>query len=80
MDVYLGEHDVREFETGEIKVPVSKLVLHRGYNNKTFSNDIALVKLRRIVRFTDKIAPVPLPNGRYSDIGQSGVVTGWVIK
>ena len=46
----------------------------------TFTNDIALVKLNRKVRFTDKVQPIKLPKGGFSYEGYQAYVSGWGIQ
>ena len=46
----------------------------------TFTNDIALIKLNRRVRFTDKIQPVKLPHSQFSYMGYQCYVSGWGIQ
>lgn len=46
----------------------------------TFTNDIALVKLSRRVRFSPKIQPVRLPSTDYSYLGYQAYVSGWGIQ
>ena len=46
----------------------------------TFTNDIALVKLSRKVRFTDKVQPIKMPKGGFSYQGYQAYVSGWGIQ
>ena len=46
----------------------------------TFTNDIALVKLNRKVRYTDKVQPIQLPKGGFSYQGYQAYVSGWGIQ
>ena len=46
----------------------------------TFTNDIALVKLNRKVRFSDKVQPIKLPKGGLSYQGYQAYVSGWGIQ
>ncbi|PRD32795.1 UNVERIFIED_CONTAM: Coagulation factor X [Trichonephila clavipes] len=74
-----------EFTTG-IADP-SSIVVHPAYDKKTFDNDLALVRLREHVRFTDYILPVCLGDRNLGETLlspatgghsiQMGTVTGW---
>lgn len=75
LDVYLGDHDFDRVGSETI-ISASKWTYLR-YDENNFSNDIALVKLRTPVQFSDKISPICLPNGKYSSIGSRAIVTGW---
>lgn len=76
LNIYLGDHDYERVGTETI-IPASTWI-YLKYDEDNFSNDIALVKLRAPVQFSDKISPVCLPSGKYSSVGSRGIVTGWV--
>ena len=46
----------------------------------TFTNDIALIKLRHRVQFSDRIRPVRLPTNDYNYMGYQCYVAGWGIQ
>ena len=60
---------------GELLEPV----INSG-KDVTFTNDIALVKLSRKVRFTDKVQPIKMPKGGFSYQGYQAYVSGWGIQ
>lgn len=62
--VVLGRHD-RISDTGVV-VPVQEVKIHEDFTSDKLhdTNDIALLKLLRPVKFTDYIQPVCLPNPR----------------
>ncbi|XP_051948416.1 coagulation factor XI-like [Xyrauchen texanus] len=63
----------------EVKYEVEKVIMHPGYDGSTLENDIALLKLKTPITFTDRIAPVCL-TGRAIEVGflgQKCSVTGW---
>ncbi|GIY77986.1 prothrombin [Caerostris darwini] len=88
--IKLGKYD-REYEEEEefrtfIADP-SSIVVHPAYNKNTFDNDLALVRLRDHVHFTDYILPVCLGDRNLGETLltsvsanepiQMGTVTGW---
>ena len=52
---------------------------HEQYSSNA-GYDIALIKLKDNVNFTDRITPVCLPNGRLETEGDAGIVIGWVFN
>ncbi len=79
---HLGEFDSRNLTDDILRVKVEKLVKHPMFGNpyNRFKNDwdIALIKLRVPIMFSEFISPVCLPGGRVPLIGQTGITTGWV--
>ncbi|XP_057677938.1 transmembrane protease serine 2 isoform X1 [Corythoichthys intestinalis] len=57
---------------------VSKIISHEEYNPETNDNDIALLKLKTPLIFSDTVKPVCLPNfGMEFSAGQPAWTTGW---
>lgn len=52
----------------------------RTKQDVTFTNDIALIKLKRKVRFSRKIQPIRLPSNKYGYLGYQAYVAGWGIQ
>ncbi|GFS82775.1 prothrombin [Nephila pilipes] len=88
--IKLGKHDREHQEDEEFTTGIadpSSIVVHPAYDKKTFDNDLALVRLREHVRFTDYILPVCLGDrnlgetllspGPGGNPIQMGTVTGW---
>lgn len=72
---YLGDHNIIR-QDGETIIKIEDFIQHPLYaRNEEY--DIALLRLDTPVEFTDKIQPVCLPGGTYTDIGAQGIVTGW---
>ncbi|XP_058866328.1 transmembrane protease serine 5-like [Acipenser ruthenus] len=58
--------------------PVEKMIYNKQYNHRSHDNDIALVKLKSPLNFTDTIRPVCLP--RYDQDFSGGTrcwISGW---
>uniref|UniRef100_A0A182W3L9 Vitamin K-dependent protein C n=1 Tax=Anopheles minimus TaxID=112268 RepID=A0A182W3L9_9DIPT len=76
--VILGDYD--QFvasETPAIMRAVTAIIRHRSFDQNSYNNDIALLKLRKPVEFTKTIRPVCLPKERSEPAGQLGTVVGW---
>jgi hypothetical protein len=54
------------------------MIQHPLYDDRDVSNDIALIKLKKPVAFTEEVRPVCMPAGRDVEIGDKLIVTGWV--
>ena len=61
--VTLGEYSFdQEGETSvQKKIGIRSWKNHERYNDKTFENDIALIRLERKVEFTKSVYPICLP-------------------
>ena len=55
------------------------LAIRQG-RDVTFTNDIALIKLRHRIQFSDRIHPVKLPPSDFNYIGYQCYVSGWGIQ
>ncbi|KAI3366194.1 hypothetical protein L3Q82_010012 [Scortum barcoo] len=81
--VRLGKHNRAKFEQGtERIVAISEIIVHPKYNWKeNLDRDIALLKMRRPITFSNEIHPVCLPNKKVAKTlmseGFKGRVTGW---
>ncbi|XP_023248521.1 venom protease-like [Copidosoma floridanum] len=79
----LGEHDLRTNTEGAhpIDVHIKRGTIHPNYNPVTVENDIAVLKLRDEVTFTEAIRPICLPllePLRNLDItGRNPFIAGW---
>lgn len=62
-----------------VDVPVEEKVAHPEYSEKSMQNDIALLRLDRVVERTDFIQPVCLPTSSFksSNAGDVNFVTGF---
>lgn len=74
--VVLGAHAlnrVRDYLT----LDVEKIILHPGYDRTSQRNDIALIKLRIPVTFSNKIRPVCLPIPSAEFFPDNLIIAGW---
>lgn len=77
--VRLGEYDFRQYnETGSKDFRVVDIRQHNGFNDKTYENDISVLKLHRPTSFTSYIWPVCMPPAGETWEGYRGIVTGWL--
>jgi len=73
----LGDHDRRRDEAHQELRLIEKVFIHPNFVKKTFNNDIALLKMKGEVDFSDFIRPVCLPPWDRSYNGQNTIVVGW---
>jgi len=75
--IYLGSvNQSQAVEPGRVILQTSEAIVHENYNPFTLNNDIALIKLRQKVNFTDRIQPIPLGND-YTGANLTLTVSGW---
>lgn len=76
--VILGAHKIYENEIDRIIDMTKTAIIHKQYNPKTHANDLALIKLSKAVKFTDKIQPALLPTATEDLlVDQSVIAVGW---
>ncbi|XP_019558134.3 polyserase-2 [Aedes albopictus] len=80
--IHLGKHDLYKFD-GQLQiVNVSEVHIHEEFSPNR--NDVALLVLGEVVRYSEYVAPICLeqvPGGRADDlVGQRGWVAGWGIN
>jgi len=73
----LGDHDRRHQEEDQQQRLIEKVFLNPHFVKKTFNNDIALIKMKGEVEFSDFIRPVCLPHYDRSYNGHDTIVVGW---
>lgn len=60
--IVLGDHDQYVNTDGHtIMRAVSAVIRHRNFDMNSYNHDVALLKLRKSVKFTKTIRPVCLP-------------------
>lgn len=87
-NVRLGEHDRSTYVdcqngkncTRSIDIPIKDLIPHRGYRHPSTLNDIALLRLKYSINFSNSIRPICLPstdfrNKKYDNFPLT--VVGW---
>ncbi|XP_035723577.1 transmembrane protease serine 11G-like [Vespa mandarinia] len=78
MTVGLGIHDVDDPNDGYI-MPIDKMILHENFTSHIIhdNNDIALIKLKNLIKYDDHVQPICFPNKDAKYTGQKVKVTGW---
>ena len=73
-----GEHDLRKVEGTEQTIPIDKIILHPKYKPTVtgFDYDVALIKLKKLIKFNSNVRPVCLPTMDFAP-GTNCSVTGW---
>ncbi|XP_024945953.1 transmembrane protease serine 9 [Cephus cinctus] len=76
--VVLGDYD-QYVNTDGVAVmrAVSSVIRHRNFDTNSYNHDVALLKLRKPVKFTKTIKPVCLPQYGTDPAGKEGTVVGW---
>jgi len=67
-------------EPGELLLDISEVHQHPKYDSRKLVNDIAVMKLKNPVNFTDHISPICLPAVQGEDLPAAGTnifITGW---
>ncbi|XP_043466080.1 chymotrypsin-2-like isoform X2 [Leptopilina heterotoma] len=59
------------------KYLVDEFIVHKDFDTKKKINDIALIRLRVDIKFTDSIKPIALPNVDVEYYNGHAVLTGW---
>lgn len=79
--VRLMEHDRNtDSESNVIDRKISRIIRHSGYNDRTFNNDIALLRLDEEIPIVGDVRPVCLPPRGKSFSNEEGLVTGWGVQ
>ena len=74
VSVILGEYDLQRREGPDLAV--SHVIVHENFVRKTFTHDIALVRLESRVTFSNRIYPICLPSGNEVLDGKWATVVG----
>uniref|UniRef100_A0A8C8RZQ5 Peptidase S1 domain-containing protein n=1 Tax=Pelusios castaneus TaxID=367368 RepID=A0A8C8RZQ5_9SAUR len=76
--VYLGAHNIRTKEKSQQVICAHRWMPHPKYNNKTFNNDIMLLKLLHRAKLNKWVKTIILPRDREGvEVGDECSVAGW---
>ncbi|XP_046832412.1 uncharacterized protein LOC124430208 [Vespa crabro] len=76
--VVLGDYDQYVNTDGvAIMRAVSSVIRHRNFDINSYNHDVALLKLRKPVKFSKTVRPVCLPQAESDPAGKEGTVIGW---
>ncbi|XP_072020742.1 serine protease 30-like [Amphiura filiformis] len=80
-EIRLGEHSTTDDDGTEVIVGLKTVIINPNFDKDTYDSDIALLKLRQPVTYTDYISPLCIPSKlqmqRFLRPGKNGFVTGW---
>ncbi|XP_042206460.1 trypsin-1-like isoform X2 [Homarus americanus] len=76
VQVVAGEHDCSKDEGFEQVSTIKKIILHPDFNDQTYMNDIAIIKLMKPLHYTDHVQPLRLPPSGVKVEGEC-LVSGW---
>jgi prostasin len=74
--VRLGELNLAKKDPTEVDYDVEQFISHEKYNTKTSHNDIAVIKLAKVVTFTKFIRPACLAQ-LSTTVKEKAVASGW---
>ncbi|KAL1769341.1 kallikrein-5 [Sigmodon hispidus] len=60
LEVRLGKHNLLQTEYSQRQIFVDRTIIHPRYNPDTHDNDVMMVHLKKPVKFSRKILPLPL--------------------
>ncbi len=77
--VFLGDHDLQVTDPVEQVISgVREIHVHESYGQLFhLHNDIALIRLKSPIEFTDDVQPVCPPQPTENYIGKTAVISGW---
>uniref|UniRef100_T1J1Z4 Peptidase S1 domain-containing protein n=1 Tax=Strigamia maritima TaxID=126957 RepID=T1J1Z4_STRMM len=75
--VLAGTYNIRILETSRRILRVKRVILHPGFNRRTYNNDIALLELRETLVFNSYIQPTCMPLRIRSYNGIAAMAVGW---
>ncbi|XP_034936659.1 trypsin-1-like [Chelonus insularis] len=75
--VKVGVHKRNSTSGSQTEYRVQTMMKHSGYSLQNYNNDIALIKIKGIIKFEGSMRPVCLPEKGSSFAGKNGIVTGW---
>ncbi|XP_030385952.1 chymotrypsin-like [Scaptodrosophila lebanonensis] len=78
--IFLGKTNLdNEYEKGQqcFLLGRSRVIIHEEFDGHTLLNDIALIKMRYDIKFSEFIQPASLPMEELDYVNQTAVVSGW---
>ncbi|XP_028408920.1 transmembrane protease serine 9-like [Dendronephthya gigantea] len=74
----VGDYEIGLDEAHEQKMQIDKIITHEQYDSSNYDYDIALIKLRNPITYTERVKPICLPySGLDFSAGTNCYVTGW---
>ena len=74
--VRLGEHDLETVSDSEKDYAVDRIWTYSNYSHRLLKNDIAILRLKEKITFTDEIRNVCLPPKGVDLVGSKAIVIG----
>lgn len=74
---FIGEHNTLKAENWEQEIDIEKIIIHPAYDKDTDDSDIALMKLKAKVTFTQRVRPACLSSALKPTGTTECYVTGW---
>ncbi|CAK9294624.1 unnamed protein product [Gordionus sp. m RMFG-2023] len=76
--ILVGSHNLLDRDDGSEIIEIAGIHIHPDWNRKILKNDIALIKLKKPIKFNKKIQPICLPIMHYNVKGGAQChATGW---
>ncbi|KAK8405221.1 hypothetical protein O3P69_001652 [Scylla paramamosain] len=76
VEVVLGAHNIREHEATQVSLTSAQFTVHEHWDSHTLRNDIAVIRLPRLVTLNQYIATTRLPTFDLN-LFKTATVTGW---
>lgn len=81
IDCEQGGLAVKNCANPHVDLPVDKIIKHKDFDELTLKNDIALVKVKGSIKFTDYIQPICLPFDKGLEtrnfLDEKFTISGW---
>lgn len=79
--VVVGEYNLNANSASETKMELEKVIIHKHYDNYDTTNDIALLRVKGKIDFTQYVQPACLPNPANKErdykTGTPTIISGW---
>jgi len=74
--IFLGKWEARLGLGNEQEFEIGEVIKHAEFTTHTFKNDIALIRLRAPIRFSEEVRPVCLPDPTNDITDESYILSG----